>query len=400
MSVSGQPSRHVAGGAALIMLNQGYQSLAIGGIALFLPLIRSDVGLSFTQAGLLTAVATLVYALMQIPSGYLADRLGPRRLFVLGMLGTNLLSFTLALLDHFGLMLANQAIQGFFRALVFAPGLLLISALFPPHRRATALGLYVAAGFTSNVFLSTLGPIFVKPLGWRVLFMVMAATGFVTLLAYTRLGPPGPARGSDGHATVREVVALFRLRSMWLVGAIQYVRLAMASGVAAWIPTYLVEDKGRSLQVAGLLVALGAALTAPSNFIGGYVSDRIGSPLLVIGVSQAILAVTTALLVPVDHLALLIVVLAVNAFFVQIYFGPLFSVPIAMLGPRTAGVTSGFGNFFANMGGFTFAYTLGAVKDATGSFAVGLYAAAGMCVLGLACTVSLARVGPGAIAAP
>lgn len=58
-------------------------------IALFLPLIREDVDITFSQAGTLAAANTLVYALMQIPAGYLADRLGPKRLFIVGLLGTN-----------------------------------------------------------------------------------------------------------------------------------------------------------------------------------------------------------------------------------------------------------------------------------------------------------------------
>lgn len=373
------------------MLNQSFQSLAFGGIALFLPLIRDDLGLSFTQAGILSASSTLVYAFMQIPSGVLADRLGPRRLFLLGLAGTNVLAFALALLHDYWLVLANQAVSGLFRALVFAPGLLLMTALFPPGRRATAMGLYVAAGFSSNIFLNLLGPVLVKPLGWRGLFMIFAGGGLVILLLYARLGPEAPP-AAGAHVPLREVFRLFRYPVMWVLGAIQYVRLAVAFGLAVWLPTFLVEDRGRSLQVAGILVAVGSALTAPSNFLGGYVSDRLGNPLLVIGGSLSVLAVTTFLLVHVHQIVLLVLVIAVNAIFVQLYFGPLFAVPIELLGPQTAGLASGFGNFFANMGGFTFAYTLGAVKDATGSFAGGFYALAGMCVAGVACTVLLARL--------
>ncbi len=71
------------------MLCQSSQSLALGGIGLFLPLIRHDVGLSFTQAGSIVGAMTLVYALTQLPSGYLADRLGPKRLFIVGLIGVN-----------------------------------------------------------------------------------------------------------------------------------------------------------------------------------------------------------------------------------------------------------------------------------------------------------------------
>jgi ACS family D-galactonate transporter-like MFS transporter len=51
------------------VLCQSGQSLVYGGIALFLPLIREDLGLTFAQAGTLAAASSLVYAFMQIPSG-------------------------------------------------------------------------------------------------------------------------------------------------------------------------------------------------------------------------------------------------------------------------------------------------------------------------------------------
>ncbi|MDX6725031.1 MAG: transporter, family, D-galactonate transporter, partial [Solirubrobacteraceae bacterium] len=335
------------GDAVLLMLCQSSQALIIGGLALFLPIIREDLGLSFTQAGSLAAASTLVYALMQIPSGYLADRAGPKRLFLIGLAGTNLLALVFAILGDYWAAVANQAVSGFFRALVFAPGLLLIAAAFPPSRRATAMGLYVAGGFSSNILLNLVGPVLLDPLGWRWLFAVFAVLGLAMLVVFWRLSPEEPRRSSEAPVPIRTALRLFRHPVMWIIGAIQYIRLAVVLGLGAWLPTFIVEDKGFSLQVAGLVVALGAVLTAPSNFLGGYVSDRLGRPLLVIGGSLVMLGITTALLPHVHGIAALLAIVALNGVFLQFYFGPLFAVPIEMLGPRTAGLTSGFSNFFA-----------------------------------------------------
>jgi nitrate/nitrite transporter NarK len=104
------------------------------------------------------------------------------------------------------------------------------------------------------------------------------------------------------------------------------------------------------------------------------------------------LAVTTLLFVEVTQPVLLIMVIVVNGLFVQLYVGPIFVVPIRILGLRSTGLTSGFGNLFANLGGVTFAYALGAFKDVTGSFSGGLYLLAALCLVGLACTWTLGRV--------
>lgn len=372
-----------------LVICQSTQSLIFGGIALFLPLIREDLHLSFRQAGTLAAASSLMYALMQIPSGYLADRFTPRRLFLVGLLGTNLLAFLFATLHSYHLLLVNQAASGFFRALVFAPGLLLISNQFPPTGRATAMGLYVAGGFSSNILLSSLGPLLVGPLGWQRLFFLFAGAGLLMLALYWRLGTD-PAAGRPGNGMrLRELPQLLKHRILWICGFIQFVRLAVALGFTFWLPTYLVTDRGYSLSVAGLMVAMGAATTAPSNFLGGYLSDRLGRPLLIIGGSLGALAVGLSLLTVVHGLLPLLAVVALTSIFIQIYFGPLFAVPISRLGSRVAGITSGFGNFCANLGGFASAYLLGALKDAVGSFQVGFLTLAGLCAVALVATLAL-----------
>jgi len=377
---------------ALIMAAQSTQALAFGAIALFLPLIREDVDLTFSQAGSLAVAATLTYALMQIPAGYLADRFGPHRLFVLGLLGTNATYLVFAVLSDYRLLLIDQAVSGVFRSLVFAPGLLLMSTHFATDRRSTAMGLYIAGGFSSNVVLSLVGPLLVGPLGWRRLFILSSLVAFATVLLYARYGRVEHDRVATSPPDLSELVGLLREPILWVAGFIQYVRLALVAATAFWLPSYLVSDRGYDLRVAGLVVAIGAAVTAPSNFIGGYLSDRLGRPLLIIGTSLGVLATATALLVVVPTLPMVIAVITVQAVFIQLYFGPLFAVPIQVLGARTAGSVSGFSNMCANLGGLTFAYALGAVRDATGSFSAGIYALALLCVAGLLATGVLSRL--------
>jgi sugar phosphate permease len=62
------------------------------------------------------------------------------------------------------------------------------------------------------------------------------------------------------------------------------------------------------------------------------------------------------------------------------------------LGPNIKGTATGFGNFFANLGGLTFAYLLGAVKDATGAFESGFFTLSAACIVGLFFTIWLARI--------
>lgn len=372
---------------AILVVCQSTQSLIIGGLALFLPLIRADLGITYAQAGTLAAATSLTYALMQLPSGYLADRFTPRRLFLIGLIGTNVLALSFASLSDYRLMLVNQAMSGVFRALVFAPGLLLISHEFPATGRATAMGLFVAGGFSSNILLSAVGPLLVTPLGWRTLFLLFAASGLAMCALYWRAGSAGPARPAGTRP--RDLRGVLRHPILWQTGAIQFVRLAVVMACTFWLPTYLVADRHYSLATAGLVAALGAAVTAPANIAGGYVSDRLGRPLTVIRVSLVALAVTLVLLMVLPGQVAVIAVVAVNAVFIQVYFGPLFAIPVTHLGTEAAGVASGFGNLCANVGGFACSYGFGVLRDATGSFRPGFFTLAVLCALAAVLTVTI-----------
>jgi sugar phosphate permease len=84
-------------------------------------------------------------------------------------------------------------------------------------------------------------------------------------------------------------------------------------------------------------------------------------------------------------------VVGLHSIFMTVYFGPLFAIPIEALGKPTAGLATGVGNLFANLGALVAAYTLGWLKDATGSFASGFHLIAALCALGVVLSWILAR---------
>lgn len=383
----------------LAILCQVFHGLTFSGLPLFLPLIREDLQISFAQAGVLSAAATLSYGLGQIPAGFLSDRFGPKRLFFAGLLGWSALSLTLGLIHIFWLAVLNQLVAGAFRALMFAPGLSLLASWFPPERRATAMSLYMVGGFSGTILVSLGGPFLAYQLGWRYAFILLAALGIAAAFVFRSRAKEKPRKEPAHHVGLLDAVKLFRHRILWVCSAIQFFRFSVVTAFNFWLPSFLVTDRGFTLGAAGLVAAMSAALTAPSNAIGGYVSDRLKNPPLVIGASLAILACTSTLLVVVPSVPLLLLVVAAGSVFLQFYFGPLFFVPIEVLGQRTAGTAIGFSNLFANLGGMLTAYGLGMVRDQAGAFTWGFVGISGLCLAGVVLSAVLARMRKTALAA-
>ena len=391
--------RDAATTVSLVFLCNCVNALSVGGIALFLPLIREDLQISFTQAGMLSVAATATYALGQIPAGFLTDRFGPKRLFFIGIIGSAAFMLQFGFVASYEHALINQMLTGTFRAFLFAPGLTLLSSWFPPERRATAMSLYIAGNFTGNIILSLVGPLMVVSHTWRFPFTVFALGGIATAVMFFIFAKDKARHASRDPIKLRDLLQLSHYPIVWVASALQIIRMGPVVGISFWLPSFLVADRGLTLQTAGLVTAMGAALSAPSNAIGGYVSDRLNNPPLVIGGALAILATTAFLLVQIQSLPLLLLVIAVNSIFAQFYFGPLFLVPVEVLGQRTAGIVTGFCNLFANLGSVAFAYSLGVIKDRTGSFAWGFGAICISCIIGIALSVVLARMRRHALAA-
>jgi sugar phosphate permease len=377
---------------ALVVLCQVAHFLTFAAIPLLLPAIREDLHIDFTEAGMLAAAGMLSYALTQIPAGYLSDRFGPRRLFFIGLLGWSLLSVSFGLIHAFWLALANQFVAGAFRALLFAPGLALLASWSPQERRATAMSLFLLGGAVGSVVLSLAGPALVQLQGWRTTFIAFAALGVGAACLFAAFAKERPRGLEPKPLALADLVQAARFPILWVCSWLQFVRFAVVMGFNFWLPSYLVADRGFSLAQAGLVMALSAALSAPSNLLGGYVSDRLRNPPLVIGAALATLAGAAVLLPVVATIPLLLVVICVYSVFLGAYFGPLFLVPMEVLGSRVAGTTIGFSNLFANLGGFVSVYALGAVRDQSGSFAGGFHALAALCTVGIVLVLLLARM--------
>ncbi len=377
---------------ALLMACQSTQAVAMGGVAMLLPLIRQDLGLNFSQAGMIGVASGLTYALMQIPAGTLCDRLGARRLFILGLIGTNVTMLTFSIIENYHLLLANQAVSGVFRSLVFAPGLLLMQAQFPDQRRATASGLFLVGGLASNMLINLFGPAMLPWLGWRGLLAAASASVIVIALAYAMVGrtqqaqTPHVARGA-------EISRILKSSVIWWAGTTHFSRHAVAMSWNYWLTTILVTEKGFSLALAAGLVAMGSAVTMLANVVGGYLSDRFQKPMVVISISFFSLAVLLMALTEADGLVAVTATVAGVSVFIQFAFGPMFAYPVRIFGSSSAGFISGFSNTCANAGGLSGAFVVGLLKDVTGDFAIGVYALVGLCLVAIAATGMLDRAG-------
>jgi len=255
--------------------------------AAMLPLILASLALSDAEGGLLQSAFILSYALVSPLAGWLGDRWARLRLAAAGVLVWSAATVASGLAPSYAALLFARAVIGVGEAsyAVVTPSLL--SDLYPPERRARVFAIFYAAIPAGTALGYALGGTIGSAFGWRTAFFAAGIHG--AALALTLLCLAEPKRGASdavgaGPATPLALGASLRAlcaRPSYLYNTAAQVLYTFAmGGLATWMPTYYVRERGLSLGTAsttfGLLLLIGGFA---GTILGGQLTDRLGARL-------------------------------------------------------------------------------------------------------------------------
>src|SRR3989304_1502360 len=241
-----------------------------------LPLLRDQFSLDYFRAGLLVSAFSLVYGVAQLPTGWIADRLGRRLLITLGFAGMALAAFAIGLARDFYQVVIFLGLVGLLGGSYHPSAPPLISEAVPQETRGRALGIHLIGG-SVGFSLAPLAAGFLASLwSWRGAFMVLAIPTGLTSLLFWRFIRERRVSASPALAGGEQGSAWALLRSLGLLVGVAILAQATTTGVNSFLPIYLVAKHGVSPLRAGMFLSLvyGAGLVAAP--LGGALSDRVG----------------------------------------------------------------------------------------------------------------------------
>jgi EmrB/QacA subfamily drug resistance transporter len=230
----------VSGAAFLDFLDVTVVNLAF-------PALSKDFANSSVAA--LTWVITgyaLTFAALLAAAGRLADVLGRRRVFFVGLIVFTLASLASALAPSLGALIVARFVQGAGAAIILPSGLGIIMAATPPERRAAAVGIWGAAAGAAATFGPTVGGILVHFIDWRAIFFINIPLGIAILIRGRTVIPDLPAEGGR----LPDVVG-----TSLLAAGIGLMVLGVTKA-ADWGWGALGTDASLSLGVAAMLLAV------------------------------------------------------------------------------------------------------------------------------------------------
>ena len=160
------------------------------------PLLALTFGIGFIQLGLALTVASVVAVVSQLPVGYLVDRLGSRRMLVLGLLisGSAYLGFGLA--PSYPTLLVTMAFIGVANSVFHPADYALLSRKIAPGRIGRAFSIHTFSGFLGNAVAPVTMLAIAATLGLNVALMAAGAIALVVAV------PLVLARGIDRKSVV------------------------------------------------------------------------------------------------------------------------------------------------------------------------------------------------------
>jgi len=270
-------------------------SALLGLIAPLLPLIQERTGASDAGVGLALAAYAVPIALLSLPLGRAADRVGRRALLILGLLLVAAGSVLIAESRSLELLILARAIQGVGSAASWISALALVSDTAPPGRRGESIGAALAATGVGSIAGPALGGVAADLLGYEAPFLIVAGFALGLLCAATALLPRGVRRTAPAAPALAVVMRTLRTGSAGWAAAITLVSAAVLGLVEVVAPLDLDARLGLSASAIGLLFAVSIAVDAAASPLGGRWGDRRGRFIPAVA-GMAVTAISIALL--------------------------------------------------------------------------------------------------------
>lgn len=381
------------------------------------PFMMQDLGLSVFEMSIVFSAFTLAYSLFEVPSGWMGDIFGPRRVLTRIVLWWSAFTMLTAIPRSFPSLVAVRFLFGAGEAGAFPNMSRAFSRWFPLVERGQANGILFLGSRLGGAIAPALALLLIRHWGWRASFCVFGAVGLFWALLWYRWYRDEPSQhpqvgkvelswiqqdtpqvnSADGVKTdagERKRIPWRRLvtsRNLYTICAMYF---AFGYGLYfyfTWLPTYLIKVLGFSALAGGLFAGLPLLLAGMADLLGGWLTDRLArafglriarSWLGFFSFAACAVLLLTSTQIP-DRVgkAVLIALALASA---DLALSACWAVCLDV-GKSYAGIVTGFMNTFGNLGGFLLPMVVGYAVTRWNSWTLPFYISSAIYAMGALC---------------
>ena len=370
------------------------------------PAVRAEMGLDAVQMGWVFSAFTWAYAIFEIPSGWMGDVLGPRKVLTRIVIWWSAFTAATGATWNFASLVVARLLFGMGEAGAFPNTSRSFAKWFPLSERGAAHGWIFMGTRMGGAITPPLVVALMTNFGWRQTFYLFGVLGVIWAWFWWRWFRDEPSQHPDVNAAELSLIESGREahvdshRFDWPV--LLSPNLLLVYGMyftmgytlyfnLTWLPTYLKDVRGFTLEQAGWLSAIVLFTGGVMTYVGGKLTDfLVRRHGLKIGRSMAVvtLPIAAALLVtaaqtsdPMTAAILLAATLGVADLSVSSCWSICHDI-----GGRNAGIVTGAMNTWGNIGGALSPLVVGYAVGWWNSWTVPFYITAGVYLFGAICT--------------
>jgi MFS family permease len=344
-----------------------------GALGVAAPVMKSDLRLSATAFGLAVSGFFWIYAPIQLVLGWLCDRLSVYRLFVFGTVLWSVCTLSMGFVGGFLSLFILRLMLGVGESIAFPGSSKLICRHVPPERRGLANAVVAAALALGPAIGTLLGGSIVAAFGWRTMFVVFGIASAIWLVTWQRVvsALPTDRNVTEASFAVRKVIGR---RSLWSMGVAHFCCNFGFYFLLAWLPLYLVQQRGLTIIGMTMLATVGYAVQAGAAIALGSVSDRwtqsgrseaaIRRWMMIVG--QLVFGACIVGIFMAHNLFAIALLLSIAGICIAAGSLNLYAVAQMFAGPRASGTWVGIQNSIGNVAGIIGPVVCGILIDRAG----------------------------------
>lgn len=252
-----------------------------------IPLLVSDVGITYGQAGFLLTIFFLMYSLFQLPAGLVADRIGKDRLMLTGLTGMTVGILLAGVAPNYELLLVAQAVAGISGSTFHPTGLSIISDIETSDTKGKAMGVFGFGGTLGTMAAPLLVGGLAAVAGWRIALLgaALLGGGMTLVVTYFFFGSTDvslpTARTDGGQVTtdwrqvVRETTAALATRDIAILCLITLVMSMQHRAIQTFTTSYVTAETGTAVSISNLAFFTLLVGGGVASLWGGELADRI-----------------------------------------------------------------------------------------------------------------------------
>lgn len=377
------------------------------------PHIAEEYGLSTVQMGYIYSAFGWTYAFLQIPGGFFVDKVAPRLLYTVMLVGWSTMTLFMGIAQGFMALFGLRLAVGLFEVPSFPTNNKVVTAWFPEHEKGKAIACYTSGQFVGVAFLTPVLVAIQAWIGWQGMFILMGAVGIIWGIVWYILyrQPDEHSRVNqaeidyirEGGGLVSSTVAAkgktsqkidwsqvkmaFSRRKLWGVYIGQFASTSMLWFFLTWFPTYLVQYRNLDFIKVGFLTSIPFLAAFVGVLLGGTFSDWLikrGHSITLarkLPIILGLLLSTSIIGANFTDDTTLIVCFMTLAFFGNGFSSITWTLISAIAPAKAIGVTGGTFNFIGNLSSIVIPIVIGYLVSG-GNFAPALIFVSGVALVG------------------